>query len=235
MQLQDSLGDGFKLNDIKMQGFAVTPDGSSVLNNKVIGIDAKTPVLEQEHEVNNQRSNWLLKVVEDSIHINCLNYANWDDTINYVCELFQKIFEVVPTTIKLKIIGVNFQVNDSFVLKEEVAEVDYTKLFNKSKYLTENIWESGSLWHLNSGWFSGNTTYGNELNVLNISTRTNVSENINLVVLIEHLQQYTLIGEIPDISRSDLIKSVFASQHANNKALVSELLSQEVKDKIGLT
>jgi hypothetical protein len=233
-QLENILDGTFEnFHEIPLNGIAITADGVSTISNKIIGVECNTPSHQQEHEISSKRSDWILRIIEDSIHINCLSYSNWNDTINFVDQYLTTVFDNISSE-NLKIIGINLQVNDSFVVKDSIDDLDYSQLFNRSKYLTENTWDIGSLWHVNSGWFDA-TDYEAALNVLNISTRTNISDSINLIVLIEHLQQYTLIADVPVESKSELIQKVFNELHEKNKVIVNELLAPDIKKQIGLS
>jgi len=235
-QLENILSDEFPhFSEVKLQGVMMGADGGTTsLNNRVIGIECRSGVTQQEHMLNGERSDWVLRVSEDSIQINCLNYTDWSSVASYVCSLLDKVFGCISSD-NLMIVGVNFQVNDAFVVKDTIDDIDYTQLFNHSKYLTGNAWNIGLLWHVNSGWFVEDTEYERVLQVLNISTRTDETQSVKLIVLIEHMQQYTMSSVIPVESKNELLQKVFGELHSNNKELMKELVVPNIKENIGLT
>lgn len=231
--LEETLEDFTDFREVKVQGVMLTPNGVATHENRVIGGECNTPAHSQEHLMNNERSDWVLRIIEDSIQINCLNYTSWKQSIDYVNELLVNIFKCLPLD-EIMITGINFQVNDSFVVQDSLEDTDYSQLFNHSKYLTENTWDAGMLWHVNSGWFDS-TDNDKTLNVLNISTRKDVSESVNLMVTVEHLQQYTMDAWIPINANEGFPGIIFNQLHENNKTVVKELLTCNIKKQIGLS
>ena len=225
---------GFEnFKDVKVQGVMMTPNGMTVQDNRVIGGSCNTPPHAQEHLVNSERPDWLLNITEDTIQINCLNYVSWGESIAYVDNILTKTFECLPSS-EIFITGVTFQVNDSFVVQDNIDDVDYSQLFNHSKYLPENAWSVGSLWHVHSGWFD-NKNSNNDLNVLNISTRKDVSETILLQVSIEHMQQFTFEPMVALAGNESAPITIFNRLHARNKSVATDLLLADIKAQIGLS
>lgn len=233
-QLEDTLKDDFiNFHEIKVQGVMMTPDGITTQENRIVGGSCNTPVVPQEHLMNSERSDWILNITEETIQINCLNYTSWTESISYVDNILTKIFDCLPED-DILIASINLQINDTFVVQDGIEDVDYLQLFNHSKYLPENIWEAGMLWHAHSGWFDAIETT-NALNVLNISTRKDVSETINLMILIEHLLQVTFDPLIALDNNKNLPSSIFGILHNANKTVMKELLNSDIKTQIGLS
>lgn len=232
--LEQELSDDFiDFREVKLQGVVLSPDGITTHDNRVIGVECRTPVHSQDHLLNNKRTDWALRVVEDSIQINCLNYTSWKESIDYVAKLLAKIFKFLPID-EVLITGINFQVNDIFVVQDSIENTDYSQLFNHSKYLTENTWNVGVVWHVNSGWFD-NTEHDKTLNVLNIATQKDVSESVNLMVQVEHMQQYAMNAWVPLNANEEFPVIIFKQLHEGNKAVANELLTSDIKNKIGLS
>ena len=232
-QLEQALGEFINFHEVKLQGIVLSPDGANTQESRTIGVECHTTVHPQEHLINNERSDWIIRIVEESIQINCLNYTSWAESIEYVDNLLAKVFKCLPTD-EIIISSIHFQVNDSFVVQDSIEKIDFSQLFNQSKYLPENVWDAGSLWHVNSGWFD-DPENNKALNVLNISVRKDVTEKVKLMVLIEHLQQITLDPMIIVKNDKDAPITIFNHLHDKNKSVVKELLTSDIKNKIGLS
>lgn len=232
--LEQTLSDDFiNFHEVKVKGVMMTPDGFTTQEEKTVGGACNTPVRPQEHLMNSERSDWTLNITEETIQINCLNYTGWAETINYVSNILAKIFECLSAD-DILIASINFQVNDTFVVQDSIDDLDYSQLFNQSNYLPQNVWSVGDLWHVHSGWF-GESSNIKALNVLNISTRKDVSETVNLMVLVEHLQQVTVDPMIKPNDNKKVPVAIFNYLHEGNKAVISELLTTNIKGKIGLS
>ncbi len=232
--LEQELSEEFtNFHEVTLQGVVLSADGITTHDNRIIGVECNTPVHSQDHLLNNERTDWILRIVEDSIQINCLNYTSWEESIDYVDKLLAKVFKCLPTD-EVMISGINFQVNDIFVVQDSIEDTDYSQLFNHSKYLTENTWNVGVVWHVNSGWFDS-AEHDRTLNVLNIATQKDVSESVNLMVKIEHLQQYVMDAWVPLNVNEDFPVVIFKQLHEGNKVIVNELLTSDIKNKIGLS
>jgi len=234
--LKDRLASEFdEFNDIHMMGIELSPDGLNKPDKQVVGVECKTETKEQEHLLVAKRPDWLLRISENSIQINCLNYAGWGQAVGHVGHLLEILFESLTTTLEgVSIIEITFQVNDMFIVSDADEGIDYSQLFNRSKYLNENIWGAGVLWHLHSGWFESDDRAGNVLSVLNISTRTEVTIPDKHIVLVEHLQKSTVDNGLSiEINKTE-IEGLFGVLHEKNKILVSDLFSDDIKGRIGL-
>jgi len=233
--LKEKLPEDFdSFEEVSLAGVVVTSSGVSSQDKRAIGIECRTVVKNQDHALVNERSDWMLRIVENSIQVNCLSYMGWEQTRDYASLLLSIVFECLPED-EIVIAEISYQVNDTFVVTGEVDtdKLDYSQLFVHSMYLTENVWERGSLWHVNSGWFD-KLEEAPTLNVLNISARKNVSGSVKQVSLIEHLQRYSPNKPVDAIENKTFLEGVFQKLHDENKKVVRDLLTTEVQKRIGL-
>ncbi len=233
--LQQTLKEKFVVsNDITMNKLEVTPEGMKNQLNIFGGVELRSEILNQEHKLVGKRANWQLRISGDTIQINCFNYTTWTKVSSYVNTLYSDIFQCLALSNEALITEVVLQYNDTFISEEEAESFNVANLFSKSKFMTENVIEQNSIWHLNSGWFSKIENENSVLNVLNISTHTISGEKVRYMAKIEHLQKFDVKTKIPISDKTGFISKMFISLHTENKALVSSLLTEEIKEQIGL-
>lgn len=161
------------------------------------------------------------------------HYTRWDDLIATAESILNSVASIVIKSTNIGIIGLQYL--DRFVWAGDRRGINYKSIFNhNSKFLTPHIFECEDDWHSHHGYFEKYGEGNNRiLNVINTATIGQPSE-IYIDILSSHRMHAS-----PAISNSgektfDDIKSVFTDLHIKNKAVLREMLTVEVLNKIGM-
>lgn len=186
---------------------------------------------------------WAARASHNEILITCSRYTRWGNTWPVALEVLMYMLraaaEVVAADDKLQELVINsmaLRVTDRF--EGETEQYDLSNTLKRGSYVAEHIFSAGSLWHCNSGWFDSDAD-GQILSNLNIDTRRVQRKEFSLVGLgIIHKQQFRM-SEVPvRVGGSDDVYAALDKRmttlHANNKTVLSRLLSNELSQRIQL-
>lgn len=176
---------------------------------------------------------WSMTVAGNRIDVECFLYSRWDRVWKDACEYFVKVFKVLSETqTDLSIGAVDLTVKDVFVTDDQSYLLGH--LLNRSPRLPDFIFTTPQAWHANSGWFEEDANWGKILNNLNCDVSPAQGRTF---FNFSHFQQIVL-------KRHQSIKSEESARgfldeamnflHLSNKRLISELLKDDMADRIGL-
>lgn len=181
---------------------------------------------------NNGKPSWELKVENNTIEVSCFAYddwaAVWDKTQRYLLEVIKSIEANNNRLVicALKVIDKFLSDADNYLVGDIFSP--------DTPYLTQNILKEdrGELWHVYQGWFEElkDNIYLHNLNLITSN------EHGRITTTIDHAAQCQFIEKpqsISDFKESDLAR-VFVELHNKNKAVLSELLNDAQRQKIGL-
>ena len=160
------------------------------------------------------------------------DYTRWDPVFKEA----KKWFDAVgPNLGSRQYASLGLEYTDVFNWRADPQSLNVAEVFRTdSPYLPSNVFRQKSLWHSHHGFLSDRTAPGVENKLL---------ENIN-VNLIEELGQRSIVittvhrASFVDVwgweALNPLLVPMFEDFHARNKQTLSDLLTNEVLDKISL-
>lgn len=187
---------------------------------------------------------WLVQATGNVVQVQCHEYTKFKDVWATARRYLQCALSAIDEQIPVAEIG--FQVIDKFTHPDGGNWADYemTELFDsESVYLTPKSRNSGVLWHVYQGWFDqfdGNHV----LHQLNLSN-TVVNATQALHTFIDHRgalrapSEDTLLELKPFVELqadgSFKLDALFKELHAQNRAVIEDLLTPEKLKLIGIT
>jgi len=177
---------------------------------------------------------WSLKFTGYDIVVECTAYSRWAEVWKTAAEYLTQAFSLVRSVQEdVNIADFRLQVTDQFAASVERYNVD--DLFNPaSQYLSPLALDGRQLWNSAVGWFEdqGNVSFSDMLSVQVQGHDNGTRIGAPYLVTIQHYGRATTAGEpVPEIDRLD---DVISTLHLRNKAAVSDLISQTMRERIGL-
>jgi uncharacterized protein (TIGR04255 family) len=178
---------------------------------------------------------WRLQALGNSLTVNCLDYSRWPEVWARAKSYLQAVSQMICES------GVAFrqcllQYVDIFEWRGPVENYHATSLLKAdSRYLPESIWAYGPLWHLHQGWFSL-LADGRVLNRINLDG-VQVNDDRYQVRIDSYLSiEFRSPIKIADRLAEDWpqVDEIFTKLHGLNKELLSNLIVDEVQQRIGL-
>lgn len=186
---------------------------------------------------------WSVQAIGNLVQVQCFEYTSFPEVWGRARKYLLCALEGVEPDILVNEVG--FQVVDKFEYPAGSDWSDYQmeELFNnKSKYLTENSWGSGNLWHVFQGWFESYDE-GRVLHQLNISNTVTLA-NQQLCAVIDH--RGALRGKT-DTERFDFkpllnsigegrieLDNIIGYLHKRNRDVIEDLLNPNKLKSIGI-
>lgn len=179
------------------------------------------------------RPAWLLHAEGNSIVVSCFDYERWEPSSSKAINHIQKAVNVVCD--EQNSLGVvALQVIDRFV--GSIDGYNIGNVFNKkSRFLTKQAVESGSLWHVHQGWFE-KENMGTEYSCLNKLNLSASSSPTGLISTIDHTLECRFKQGLSVSKASDenFLREIFCRLHGYNKDVIQDLLNSRQKKRIGL-
>lgn len=191
---------------------------------------------------------WRFQVTGNMLGVTCFDYTNWDEIWPKACRFLTTALEAAEVAMPVAEVG--YQVVDKFVYQENDGESLYSpfEVFNKdSIYLTDKVGQAGPLWHVHQGWFEATSGLPSEqaktLHQLNLSNTEEQLVGKRFASVIDHrgavrfVPGATTLPEllVPDEQTGgNLLSTLFVQLHHKNVQIMSELLTQEKLDSIGI-
>lgn len=177
-------------------------------------------------KLNVNRTNCVIEINE---------YDRWEPTIRAVMNYFKIVLPVILTDKSVSVVALQY--TDSFAWKDDPENLNLSEVFSdNSPYLTSNVFKQKNLWHCHHGyWIEGlGGLGGNCLDNINISTVENKGDR-EIQIVTAH--QFVLDKHIRLSTENYLgtIETIQNKLHVHNKNILTQLLSQKVCKKIGLT
>ncbi len=200
-----------------------------------------------QHFQSNGKPDWSLRTENEKIVVTCFDYDRWDTIWPKARNFLLRAAHVVSSETN-PVTQCGMQVIDKFIYTDVDRTYNIEDVFNiSSPFLSKHVLDSGKFWHIHQGWFENSLLENNEngkiLNILNISTDYDGSNEGDLNCAIDHIGQYNfdesapiekLIGKNYNEQGTPLLNELFLELHINNKKILENLLSEEQLKKIGL-
>ncbi|BBL76534.1 TIGR04255 family protein [Methylomagnum ishizawai] len=182
------------------------------------------------------RPAWALRVENNNIIVSCFDYERWEPSSSKAIEHLKKVINIIYVYDEQNPLGiVALQVIDRFVSHDDGYDIGH--VFNrKTRYLTKQAIEAGSLWHVHQGWFREEKTVDVKYSCLNTLNVSASSGPVGLISTIDHtlecrFKQGLSVCEALD---EDFLRDIFGLLHGYNKDVVGDLLNSRQKKRIGL-
>jgi uncharacterized protein (TIGR04255 family) len=181
---------------------------------------------------------WLLTAQQNFVSAHCMEYTRWEEVWTRVRDWLLDLYLKVKTD-ELALYSISLQYVDQFLADNPVDDSTLDELFRpETEYLPRRTFKNQSLWHVNQGWYSTTTkpVEGRALNVLNITAR---GVEDRTVLNIDHLMRCEVKDPRLELFAGDpkkklLIDSVMEDFHAQNKGVLRDLLSDQMRKLIHL-
>lgn len=182
----------------------------------------------------------VLQLTENVLSASIMDYESWPVAKQDVDRCFQAVLRPLPLN-RNPVVGFSHRFIDRFTYSGRPSDARAELLFAKGNpYIAPHIFESGSTWHCNTGWFD--STLGKErdrvLHNLNISSQP---VDLSSAIIIDHhatmhlespRQSMPALWDPPD-EELGLI-SALDSLHHQNKEILKKVLLTEILSRIGL-
>lgn len=181
---------------------------------------------------------WMLRIHPGFISANCLSYTRWDKVWSSAYRYLRTVAENVISKAN-PINSIGLQYIDRFIYEGQDEDYSLEELFSRSSvFLTSHAFDSGSLWHVNQGWFEDIGQTGRCLNVLNVAAnmvgnthQTTIDHQANLQLHESCTDYRRLFGE--SLEKSSIAVSM-GELHLRNKEVLKALVLPAMATRIGL-
>ena len=183
------------------------------------------------------RSARVLRLVNNLLEVSISDYERWESTRDDSMDYIRTALSALPLDAN-PIMAVNLQFIDRYAFSGTLDNVDARLLFQyDNDHIAKQCFKAGPLWHCHTGWFDWHES-GRVLNHLNIgSTFVDSSPTITIdhaaVSQLDPPRRSTDTLFNPP-NESDGLGVILDRLHDRNKAILSELLTQEMQNRIGL-
>jgi len=231
LSLKDELKADFpKSNELKHVSFTIDANTQKQVVEQTIG------GITLERYNTNGTPSWVINITNENISIHCLSYTRWENVWAETCKYLEKIFKKIDGTANF-LQGFGLQYTDKFVFEEDKPYSHGALFKTNSNYLNANSFDCGDRWHCNSGWFEKLDTSRclHQLNIDNsqvlLEGKMQLVSTIlhNAVVLREPSEQFNL-----SLDKDAHLNTAFQQLHIKNKAMLSNLLNEEMANRIQL-
>lgn len=181
---------------------------------------------------------WAVSLHEGVIAVNCTRYSRWQKVWstaqNYLTLGLQAIFE--PEAVKITALALT--VSDKF-RGQQNSNPSVAGLLRVNNYVMPAAFSMDGLWHSHVGWFDSNYQSGSVLNQLNVDRVTEDAGDMGTpVVNIRHVLQlrFDQAPSAASLLQENQVSLTNAMEymHANNKKILSDLLTSEMQARITL-
>lgn len=178
-----------------------------------------------------------LRLVNNSLEVSISDYERWEITLNDTIGYIRTTLALLPLDAN-PIMAADLQFIDRFAFNGTLDDVDASLLFQQGgDYIAKRCFTSGPLWHCHTGWFDMHPN-GRILNHLNIGSAfvdssPTVTIDHNAVFQLNSPRQ-SIDALLQPIEENIGLRDILNWLHGRNKQILSELLTQEMQDKIGL-
>jgi uncharacterized protein (TIGR04255 family) len=178
---------------------------------------------------------WVIHVRPELISCSCFAYERWAITKPEALEVLAPFVEIATAGgAKLRAVGVQYQ--DAFrISTTEVRAATASLFLTNTPWLTARVWCDDGPWHLHQGWFSAKADNRIAHNLLGVDLTTESEQCVIRINGQHRLLVRTFDSGVPAGISSAEISSALDALHVDNKRILSQLLRQDVCDKIGLT
>ncbi|MCI0562739.1 MAG: TIGR04255 family protein [Nitrososphaera sp.] len=227
-----------KVSPVQMRVINVATDKiTQILRDQTVGIELQSIRRDGSLE-------WMIRTTENAISVHCLDYSRWEDIWAQAKGYLDKAFRHLEGSDSF-IASVGLKYIDRFVCNGDPEQSKLEDLFKKdTDLISKRAFSTGPLWHCHSGWFEDLSISSVKcLNQLNLdATFTNIKRNRKLVITVDH----NAIAKIPPENNGlSILKGtdgpdglsldvIMEALHDRNKAMMSDLLSEQMARRINL-
>lgn len=184
---------------------------------------------------------WQLRFEGQAIHVECTRYTRWERIWQVArghLETALAVIEEGSFEAQSNVIATTLQYVDRFSTSD--VHYDLSLLLTHNEYIPPRVFAQGDLWHAHQGWFDRSHDLGPLLNNLNLDARHEPPDDQSrILITLLHLQQLRYAEHLSLTSYreqiSNQLDAVMQSLHEKNKALISSILSEDMKNRIGLS
>ncbi len=128
----------FEMRDEEIQTSKATPEVTEV---------------RLSHPLDDGTADWRLRVTRSFASLSCFCYSRWSEVWPRAREILQSAAEILVTPeTPLQVIGLQYV--DQFIRETDAEDYRSADLFQEnSPFLTQQVIQTGPLWHLHQGWF----------------------------------------------------------------------------------
>ena len=185
----------------------------------------------------------VLRLVENNLTVNFLDYENWDSTLQDSLEHIRTVLTSL-SLVDNPVIAFSLRYIDRYTFdgtfdgpqEEPQAEM---LLRRGSEYVTERCFKAGPLWHCNSGWFEPREAGDRILNQLNVGSAIvdqapTVTVDHNAICQLKAPRQTVESLFQPSSGAAAGLENVLNELHDRNGTILRDMLVQEMLEKIGM-
>ncbi len=186
--------------------------------------------------------NWRLKIEQNTIFVNCLDYTRWTEIWGMAREYLALVVSLTGSEAHLA--SALLQYIDVFEWDQSVETFDINELLRVgNEYIPASMDGRGHLFHLHQGWYSPMETarrltrvHVDGVEELEFAGDPSNPNRVSPIVKIDTYLQDQLNEHMPIMSAFDSgwIDSSFSEMHDENKNLLRAFLTNELCGRIGL-
>lgn len=180
----------------------------------------------------------ILRVMGNTISIHFMEYDSWTQTKTLATNYFQRCLSLTGIMEKHAAVAVFMRYIDRFTFDGDPQAANAGLLFREnSKFLPSVIFDSGNLWHSNSGWYDSLTDKIKALNNLNVVSvvQPTISVTVDHTSVFSFPKPYNSSVELLEESQAQsALLNILDKQHLANTVILKNLLSKMMLDTIGL-
>lgn len=178
----------------------------------------------------------IINVMSNMISVQFFEYSSWKEAKPRAIDYIVRSLKHLAVLERNRAVGVLLRYTDRFTFDGVPDEASAKMLFRpETKFVSPRIFDAGSQWHCNSGWFemlcAGKALVLNQLNTSSISG----------AVAIEHACVHNFTQPRKSIEQlvqqsamHPSLEVILDAQHNANADLLKDLLNQQMLNTIGL-
>lgn len=173
--------------------------------------------------------------VHEGLVIHVLEYTRWADAFEQVRQLLRKVLPVASKV--TPVLRAGLQVLDSFTWNGPIDQLPVASVFRKpSAWLPEHAFACRSFWHAHHGYFEKAKLprCDRQLNNINVSVQGAVDRPLVQAALMHMMELGSGGWWMRDDSEYEAMDAVFLHLHAENKAAIGQLFSDELVERVKL-
>jgi uncharacterized protein (TIGR04255 family) len=180
----------------------------------------------------------ILRVMGNTISIHFMEYDSWKQTKALAISYFNRCLNLIGVFERNAAVAVFMRYIDRFTFDGDPQAANAKLLFQEdSKFLPPVIFESGSLWHSNSGWYDSLIDEIKALNNLSVVgvTQPTTSVTVDHTSVLSLSKPCNSSIELFEGSQNQCtLLDILDKQHLANTVILKNLLSETMLDTIGL-